>query len=176
MMPAVEFADFGFGTVVGAVVAGSIAIFLDQRRRNDEKKNRFQDRKQRTYKDFLTFSDVLLSEISLHTTFRLTVKRFEREDIVNQAAADELTEILEEASKTDLDQLEEHFLSAATELGLLAPDSVGRAGYNMWQIAKRMIQRLSDGEDEKAAALEREYGSARREFTLAARRDLGTDA
>jgi hypothetical protein len=31
MMLAVEFADFGFGTVFGAVVAGSIAIVLNQR-------------------------------------------------------------------------------------------------------------------------------------------------
>jgi hypothetical protein len=169
----VNLAAFGLGTVVGAIIAGAVAIFLDHRRRSDEKKNRFQDRKQRTYKDFLTFSDVLLSEISLHATFRLTVKRFAREGIVNQAAADELAEIVEEGSKTDLDQLGEHFLSAATELGLLAPKSVGKAGHKMWQIAERMIQHLSDGEDEKAAALEREYASARREFRLAARRDLG---
>jgi hypothetical protein len=36
MMLAVEFADFGFGTVVGTVVTGSILIFLDHRRRSDE--------------------------------------------------------------------------------------------------------------------------------------------
>jgi hypothetical protein len=38
VMLAIEFADFGFGTVVGAIVTGSILILLDQRRRKDEQK------------------------------------------------------------------------------------------------------------------------------------------
>jgi len=64
MMLAVEFADFGFGTVVGAIVTGSILIFLDHRRRSDEKKNRFLAEKRLAYRSIAQVLDVIDEQIS----------------------------------------------------------------------------------------------------------------
>jgi len=65
MMLAVEFADFGFGTVVGAVVTGSILILLDQRRRKDEKKRLFLEEKRLMYRNVDQAFDLLAEQVVL---------------------------------------------------------------------------------------------------------------
>jgi hypothetical protein len=89
MMLAVEFADLGFGTVVGAVVAGSIAIFLDQRRRNDEKKNRFLGEKRLMYRNLVKSLELLDEQIILYSKFQPYFKKIDELDPEDQQLVQE---------------------------------------------------------------------------------------
>jgi hypothetical protein len=73
----VQFADFGFGTVVGAVIAGAVAIFLDQRRRRDETKNRFLDEKRRGYMNVILALDMMAGLQLVHTEFAPLLRKLE---------------------------------------------------------------------------------------------------
>jgi hypothetical protein len=80
MMLAVQFADFGFGTVVGAVVAGSIAILLDQRRRKDEKKRLFLEEKRLMYRNIADAFDLLAEQVVLFGKWNAHFKKAEELD------------------------------------------------------------------------------------------------
>jgi hypothetical protein len=181
MMLAVQFADFGFGTVVGAVVAGSIAIFLDQRRRKDEKKTRWQENKQRAYKNFLHFSDLMVNDLVLIATLAVVLGRLDELDIDPSDIEDvkQLNAWNEEAlskGEKHFPQFEERSRDAVADFALFAPKSTAEAARKLMHEIGRIAQHIFDDENEKAAALKGEYLRARSEFAVQARRDLGTDA
>jgi hypothetical protein len=181
MMLAVQFADFGFGTVVGAVVAGSIAIFLDQRRRKDEKKTRWQENIQGAYKNFLHFSDLMVNDLVLIATLAVVLGRLDELDIDPSDIEDvkQLNAWNEEAlskGEEHFPQFEEHLRDAVADFVLFAPKSTAEAARKIAHEIGRIAQHIFDDENEKVAALKGEYLRARSEFVVQARRDLGTDA
>jgi hypothetical protein len=97
MMLAVQFADFGLGTIVGAVVAGSITIFLDQRRRKDEKKNRFVEEKRLMYRNVVQALELLDEQIILYSKFHPYFKKIEELEPEVQEIAQEAHEKLQKA-------------------------------------------------------------------------------
>jgi hypothetical protein len=174
-MLAVEFADFGFGTVVGAIVAGSIAILLDQRRRKDAKDSRFLDEKRRAYKAVMQLSNVLVDDMLLLATFLPIADRLPEGEAF--AAADlEHGKALVTRVESNLAKYNADLMDAVTEVTLLDPKSTGEAARMMLMVLKSMGRHLADRNVEKVVGLEGEYRRAWFEFRDAARRDLGTDA
>jgi hypothetical protein len=169
-MLAVQFADFGFGAVVGAFLSGGVAIFLDQRKRKDAQKDRFLEEKKRAYRDFLHFSDLLFHDMMLIAAFMPMLERLEagRGDPIAVKQAEQLADKLE----PNVEKYREHLFTALTDLSLHGPLSTGEPAQRMGQLVKKLIQYSENGEIDKLPSLEAEYKKARDEFGIAARLDL----
>jgi hypothetical protein len=177
---AVNLADLGIGAVVGAIIAGAAALALDQRRRNWEKKNRFQDDKRRTYRAYLLICDLVVIDLELVTGLLPMQERLAEGDAnsPNVAIQASRLERLERNQATRRELMGD----ALSELRLLASPSTRRPGYIMAETLEKMHRaleeyfagRLSDARWEKElVALKLEYYRAREEFRDHARRDIG---
>jgi hypothetical protein len=170
-MLAVQFADFGFGTVVGTVVTGSIAIFLDQRRRKDEKKSRFLAEKRLMYRNVLQIHNALADDIALLARMepffaRLEELEPEAHELLKQAAI----QFSRRVAKT-----QEQYRDHRDDFAVLGSRASGVAAIKVSEVIQRMLNCIISGEPEKVAELREEYDLASRDFLLIVRQDLEID-
>jgi hypothetical protein len=171
MMLAVEFADFGFGTVVGAVVGGSIAILLDHRRRKDEKKRLFLEEKRLMYRNVIQTYDLLADEMVLLAGMGPYYERLKK----REPEALEQLELLNVFSRMNA-KIREQLLDNHADFTLLGSRASGLASIKLQDIVERMRECIISGEPEKVVELRKEYDSASRDFRNIVRQDLGIDA
>ena len=133
MMLAIEFADFGFGTVVGAVVAGSIALFLDQRRRTDEKKNRFLEERRLMYRNVAQAFDVMGEQVVLFGKFEPYFRRVEELD----PEAQEIVERAYGLLKNILAKTKERYWMTALTSHCFASERQSRLRLRRWELYSR---------------------------------------
>lgn len=170
-MLAVEFADFGFGMAVGAVVAGSINIILDQRRRKDEKKRLFLEEKRLMYRKVVQTFDLLADEMVLLAGMGPYYERLRK----REPEALEQLEVLNVFSRINA-KIQEQLLDNHADFTLLGSRASGIAAIKLQDILERMRECIISSEPEKVVELRKEYDSASREFRNIVRQDLGIDA
>jgi hypothetical protein len=172
MILAVEFADFGFGTVVGAVVAGSIAIFLDQRRRKDEKKRLFLEEKRLMYRSVLSGIDMLADDLEI---FAKAGPYFDRLEELSPEVF-ELTGQFAVHFSRMIEKTRQQYMDNRVDFPLLGSRASGIAAMKVMSVIDRMYECLTSGEYGKVVELRKEYNSAYRDFRNVVRQDLGIDA
>lgn len=172
MMLAVQFADFGFGTVVGAVVGGSITLFINEQRRKDEKKRLFLEEKRLMYRNVAQTYDMLADEMLLLARMEPFFARLDELE-------PEALELLEQASihySRILAKTQEQYMDTRGDFALLGSRASGVAAMKVVDVIKRMLACIDAGEPEKVAKLHEEYRAASRHFHWIIRKDLGIDA
>jgi proline dehydrogenase len=170
-MLAVEFADFGFGTVVGAVVAGSIAILLDQRRRKDEKKRLFLEEKRLMYRNVAQGLELLTAQVLFFGMWNEHFKKAEELD------AEELKLLLEtgERAKKTLAVTRRRYQEYKTDFALLGSQSAGRAVFEAMETIQQMLACIAADEPCDLTSMEVKLKEQVRNFRYIAREDLGID-
>jgi hypothetical protein len=170
-MLAVEFADFGFGTVVGAFVTGAILVFLDQRRRKDEKKRLFLEEKRLMYRSVSQAYDMLADNMEILAKVGPYLDRLEE-------LSPEVLELIDQFVANFSRRLEEakqQYMDHRDDFTLLGSRASGIAATKVLSVAKRMRECLVSGEYEKVLELRKEYNSARRDLRYVMRQDLGIE-
>jgi hypothetical protein len=171
----VQFADFGFGTVVGTLITAGVALVIDKRRRTDERKNRFLDDKRRGYTSMILALDIMASIQLLHAEFASLLRKFEHgeeldsEDLKASESLDMRLQQIMERYGQELDP------GAIRELSLLGSRRSTEPVLKMLDVIEQMKEHVAAREFEKAGELADEYERAAADLHAAARRDLGTD-
>jgi hypothetical protein len=181
MMLAVDFADFGFGTVVGAVIAGSVAIFLDQRRRNWERKNRWQEDKRHLYADFIEANWLIFQSSMTEAAFAIVheklEKRLDKHDIDDLTELGLMEELMKDAQRfgSRLEEIgsEGKLKELVKQLTLIGSNPIRQAADRLADLLYEIQDHLDAGEAEQALSLAKQYIEAHQRFSLLARRDLG---
>jgi hypothetical protein len=172
MMLAVQFADFGFGGVVGAVVTGSILIFLDQRRRKDEKKSRFLEEKRLMYRNVAQAFDLLAENVFFFAKWDSWFKRAEELDV-------EALKLLEEtgqASMKHVAEIRQQYANDGTDFSLLASRAAKRAATAALETIQQMLVCIAAEEPCDTSVMEVILKEELQNFRYYARQDLGIDA
>lgn len=172
MMLTVEFADFGFGTVVGAVVTGFILILLDQRRRKDEKKRLFLEEKRLMYRNVIQTFDLFAAQVVLFGRFDPYFRRVEELD----PEAQEMVERAYGLLKNVLAKTKERYWDEGTDFSLLASSSVKRAATAALETMKQMMACIEADEPCDLTVMQVILEEELQNFRFYIRRDLGTDA
>src|SRR6266487_2070677 len=118
MVLSMKLADVGVGAIVGAVIAGAVLIFLDQRRRSDERKNRYQDVKQRGYRDFLYCADLLANDVRLVAASMPAIRR---PRLTPDLAGLELAKDVVETVTGNMPKYENHLMETLSDMTMLWP-------------------------------------------------------
>jgi hypothetical protein len=163
--------DLGIGAVGGSIVAGAVAVYIDHRKRRDERKNRDRDKKQQAYKQFAVFVGLYFDELMLMVDIWPIVSRAES----GTADATDLKELREVRVRADatLQSLHESIQSALTEIDLLAPKYVHEAALDVFEICWTVTAYIERDAYEEANALQGEFAKRLSEFRAIARRELG---
>ena len=172
MMLAVEFADFGFGTVVGAVVAGSIAIFLDQRRRNDEKKNRFLEEKRLMYRNAIQSLELLDEQIILYSKFQPYLERIEDLNPEDQKLVQEAHERLRKTLSEARSRYDDHLV----DFSLLSSRQAANTAKGAAGTLQQIIACIEMDEPCNWSFMQVIFEAQLQNLRYDARRDLGLDA
>jgi hypothetical protein len=172
MMLAVEFADFGFGTVVGAIVAGAIAIFLDQRRRKDEKKRFFLEEKRLVYKNVVQSLEMFCEQIVLFSKFLPYFNRVEELDPEAQQIVREAYEGLQGT----LAQSRRRFDSHSIDISLLGSRRVLSAAKSAMGTLRQMMLCIEEDERCDLTIMQVMFEEQLHRLSYYARHDLGMDA
>jgi hypothetical protein len=172
MLPAVEFADFGFGTVVGTVVAGSIAIFLDQRRRNDERKTRFLEEKRLMYRNVTQAFELLAAQVVFFGKWN---SHFMRAEELDPEGLKLLLEAGETAKKT-LAETRRRYWDNGTDFSMLASREAKRAATAALETLQQMLACIAADEPCDWTWMQVIFEEQLNHFRHFARRDLGIDA
>lgn len=171
-MLAVEFADFGFGTVVGAVVAGSIAVFLDQRRRKDEKKSRFLEEKRLMYRNVVQAFDAMAEQVILFGKFDPYFRRAEELD----PEAQELVERAYQLLNKSLAENRRRYWDDRTDFSLLASREAKQAATAALGTLQQMLVCIAADEPCDWTFMQVILEEQLHNFRYFAREDLGIDA
>jgi hypothetical protein len=172
MMLAVQFADFGFGTVVGAVVAGSIAVFLDQRRRKDEKKSRFLEEKRLIYRNVVQAFDAMAEQVVLFGKFDPYFRRAEELD----PEAQELVERAYQLLNKSLAENRRRYWDDRTDFSLLASREAKQAATAALGTLQQMLACIAADEPCDWTFMQVILEEQLHNFRYFARQDLGMDA
>jgi gas vesicle protein len=171
MMLAVEFADFGFGTVVGAAVAAFVAIFLDQRRRKDEKKNRFLDEKRLMYRNVVQAFEAMAQQIDLFSKFEPFFRKAEELD-------PEAQELLQQASENlhrMFTETRRRYRDDGTDFSLLASAAAKRSLSGALGTMQQMLICIGADEPCDVSIMQVILEEELQIFRYYARQDLGID-
>jgi hypothetical protein len=171
MMLAVEFADFGFGTVVGAVVTGSIAIFLDQRRRKDEKKSRFLEEKRLMYRNVAQAFDLLAEQVVFFGKWGEHVERADEFDSEGLKLLEEMGETL----KKTFAETRRRYWNDGADFSLLASGAAKRAASAVMGTLQQMLACMGADEPCNWTWMQVILEEQLHNFHYFARRDLGID-
>jgi hypothetical protein len=171
MMLAVEFADFGFGTVVGAVVTGSILIFLDYRRRKDEKKRLFLEEKRLMYRTVSQAFDTMANGMVFLAWMKPYLETREEHEPEASKQIDQASSV----TSMMLEKAQEQVMEYGGDFALLGSRASGAAALKVMDVIQRMQKCIISGEYEKVVELRKEYDSASRDFLSTIRQDLGID-
>jgi hypothetical protein len=162
--------DLGIGAVGGAIIAGAVAIFLDQRRRRDEKKSRFIPEKLRVYQVIINLLDTMVADAIRRAEIAPVYSR------IDQGTHDE-TDLA--AVREWSDRLDAHYeevrvgLKDARDLmffgGRKSLEPLGR----MLKAIDNLQQCAGDGQTDDVARHRDEYKRASADYLAATRRELG---
>jgi hypothetical protein len=165
--------DLGIGALGGAIIAGAVALVIDQRRRHDESKNRFSEEKLRAYEHFISVLDVVGGLLLLFAEFAPLFRKLQCGEAlspwhVQQQAL--LNERLEQIMQRYVDHDEE---DTVRKLSLLSSGASTRASMRVMNVILKMKAHVDAGNYEKVGKLALRYELATAGFMLAAREDLG---
>jgi len=171
-MLAVEFADFGFGTVVGAVVTGSILILLDQRRRKDEKKRLFLEEKRLMYRNVDQAFDLLAEQVVLFGKWNEIYEKAEELDPEGL----ELLEGMGLALKKSLAETRRRSYEHGADFSLLASRAAKEAATAALETIQQMLTCMGAEEPCNWTFMQVILEEQLHNFRYFARQDLGIDA
>ena len=169
MILAVEVADFGFGTVVGAVVAGSIAIFLDQRRRTDERKSRFKEERRLMYKNIVQTFEIFGEHMLLIAKFQPYFRRAEELD----PEAQQLVQHVFEGLQNSLAKIHHRFFDYGVDLSLLGSRAAALAASALLETLEKMLDCIAADERCDLSWMQVIFEEELQNFRHFARQDLG---
>jgi HK97 family phage major capsid protein len=164
-------ADFGFGTVVGAVVAGSITIFLDQRRRKDEKKRLFLEEKRLMYRNVAQALDLMDEHIMLFSKYEPYFRKVEELNPEARETAQQAYEVL----KDSLAEVQARYWDGV-DFSLLASGAAKRAATSVLETMRQMLACLAADEPCDLTVMKVILDEELQQFRYYARQDLGIDA
>jgi hypothetical protein len=165
--------DRAISALGGAIIAGAVALVIDQRRRVDEGKNRFSEEKLRAYEHFISVLDVNGSLLLLIAEFAPLFKKIDRGeslgpwDVHRQGL---LNERLEQIMQRYVNHDEEDTIR---KLSLLSSGASTRASTRLMNVILKMKAHVDTGNYEKVGKLALRYELATASYLLAAREDLG---
>jgi len=169
MMLALEFADFGFGTVVGAIVAGSIAIFLDQRRRTDERRSRFIEERRLMYKNIVQTFEMFGEQMLLFAKFQPYFRRTEELD----PEAQQLVQQAFEGLQNSLAKINQRFIDYGVDLSLLGSRAAALAASALLETLDKMLDCIAADERRDLSWMQVIFEGELQNFRHFARQDLG---
>jgi hypothetical protein len=172
MMLAVEFADFGFGTVVGAVVAGSIAIFLDQRRRKDEKKRLFLEEKRLMYRSVIQSLELLDEQIILYSKFVPYFKEVEEFDEEGQQLVQEVRKGFRKTLAEARSRYDDHLV----DFSLLSSRQAAHTAKSAAETLRQILACIEMDEPCNWSFMQVIFEAELQNLRFYVRQDLGTDA
>jgi hypothetical protein len=172
MMLAVEFADFGFGTVVGAVVTGFILILLDQRRRNDERKNRFLEEKRLMYRNVAQSFDILAAQVDYFGKWQALFERADELDPEGLKLLEEMGLLL----KKTFAETRRRYWDDGTDFSMLASTAAKRAATAALETMQQMLACMAADEPCDWTFMQVMLEGELQNFRYFAREDLGIDA
>lgn len=170
-----QFADFGFGTVVGTLITAGVAIFVDHLRRRDERKNRFLDKKRRVYKDCLHYGDLMANELQTAAALMSAYEGLKLQKGGRDPADLEHVEQLTKSVNNNVPKHYKHLREGVTEMSLIWPATSVAAGNKLLDVLETLMDHAYKDEYDKVADLIAEYDPVRDAFRKQARRDLGTN-
>jgi hypothetical protein len=166
--------DLGIGAVGGSIITGAVAVYVDYRKRRDERKNRFLDKKQQAYKQYSVYVSLYFDELMLFAEIWPILSQLER----GTATDEDVEEFRQARAKGDanLEKLHEPIQSALTDIGILAPKHLHHAANEVFEVTLKLIEHLNNNEGNEnidAEPFQSEFSKLMREFQIAARVDLG---
>jgi hypothetical protein len=167
--------DLGIGAVGGAIIGAVVAIYLDHRKRRDERRNRFLEDKQRAYSAYLRCSDIIFDDALLVATVKQILDRVEsngapgnKEDLAKaQRAVDKM--------RDHYSKYGDEYYRAIDDLAMYGGKGTGTAVSKITHAINRLHAAIDNGQTD-LSAFEAEYRHARFEVREHARRDLGVPA
>jgi hypothetical protein len=172
MILAVKFADFGFGAVVGAIITGAIWIFLDQRRRNDERKSRFLEEKRLMYRNVVQAFDAMAEQVILFGKFDPYFRRAEELDPEAQELAERAYQLLNKSLAENRRRYWDH----GTDFSLLASKAPKRAATAALETMQQMLACIAADEPCDLTVMQVVLEDELHNFRYFVRQDLGIDA
>ena len=174
-MLSVEFADFGFGTVVGAVVTGFILILLDQRRRKDEKKRLFLEEKRLMYRNTIQAFELLAAQVRYLGMWDARFKDVQEAKELDEEESQFLLETGERAFAT-LAETQRRWNRDGTDFSILASSSVKRAATAALETIQQMLACIAADEPCDLTVMQVILEEELQNFRYYIRQDLGTNA
>lgn len=165
--------DLGVGAVVGAIIAGAVALHIDYRRRLDEGKSRFSEEKLRAYEEVIASLDTIGQILLLCGEFAPLFRKIKSGEVFSPSDLEEqglLNERLEQITERyEAHDREETML----RLSLLSSGASTRASFRLMKVLLKMGAYFEAGNYEKVGKLALRYELASAGFLVAARSDLG---
>jgi hypothetical protein len=161
-------------TAVGGSIVGSAAtLYVDQRKRRDEKRNRDRDKKQQAYTQYAQFASMLFHELMLMADVQPIVSQIGR-GTTDQADLEELHAVTTRFNAYR-ENLEECMSKALYELVMIAPKDVRGAAIEVLGACVKLAGYMKLEEDDAIEAAEETFNRLIYEFRVAARLDLGIE-
>jgi len=168
----VSLADFGIGTVVGTSITSAVAIFLDQRRRKDEKKRLFFEEKRLMYRNVAQAFDVMAEQVVLFGKFDPYFRRVEELDPEGQEIVERAYGLL----KDILAKTKERYWDDQTDFALLASREAKQAATAALETMQQMLACIASDEPCDWTFMQVLLEEQLHNFRYFAREDLGIDA
>jgi hypothetical protein len=162
--------DLGIGAVGGAGIAGAVAIFLDWRRRRDEDKSRFVEKRMHLYQLVINMLDMMVEDATRRAEYAPMYSRFEQgtQDEADVEAMGEWAHRL----AANHERLTES-RKAARDLMFFGTRASTEPLGRMIKAVEDMQNCSGDGQTDDLARHKDEYRRAASDYLAATRRELG---
>jgi hypothetical protein len=161
------------GTLGGSSVTGAVAVYIDSRKRRDEKHNRDREKKQQAYTQYTQFASLFFNELMVMSSVKPIARRA-KGGTANAADLEELERVLTRVHSNRV-KLHESTSAALHEIAMLAPNHVRDAATDVVGTCWKLSTHLIRDEDDEIEATQSTFNKLIHEFRSIARSDLGID-
>lgn len=91
--------DLGIGAVGGSIITGAVAVYIDYRRRRDERTSRYADERLRAYKALIAVLDTVVDRMVLFAEFKPFWPKLENSEILNEQEAKVMQQVGKELAR-----------------------------------------------------------------------------